>query len=706
MKTEIFASVFNKKMIKKYLYFFIPFCVAFYFLIYVQMGFGIMMPGNLGDARLNNYFLENIFQFLNGRSESLWSFGFWAPYQYLIGFSDNLFGASPLYLIPRFASAKSDTAFQIWFIASYFLNYGSAYYVFRRLGIGSLAASLGGLIFAFGLPTTSHMGHAQLSYRFCVPLSMYYLIEFFNKKKFSLISLSFLYLVWQFYCSVYIGFFLILLLFGAVIGYFFSMVCKSPSILKLRVKNIHSSFIDSSKKEKYIFLSSLILFALLLVILFYPYFMVVRLYGESRSWADISPMLPRLQSYLLNDSSYIWRLLNWKPFFSEFFVALPMRHEHQMFAGLMPIILGICGYHISRKEPPSFYSSVMGLSFLIPFILTLYVGGFSLWYFLYKLPLFSAIRAVARVELVLLFPIAYFSSVSIDYIFNRNGKIGKLFAVLLIAITIFELAYAELSLSPKEQWRSRILEKTTLISPEIPRDAILFFPQYTQYFDYIEAMLIYQNIGLKTLNGYSGGSPKSMTTIFGNDCGEVLERINGFIAYSGQINKNINSFVSRIVPTGFDNCSFLNQSINHTPTYIQREYKGSEINKIALRNTTSGSFGDYFYIDIEVINNGKNIIPAKSSIGKPLRIAWRLVDAKNGSKSDWIGRKNLNEDLLPGVASKLRIIFEKKSLDHNKYFEFTIVQEHVFWGHDIGLKLLRVDPATERNPLALVNKPL
>lgn len=41
----------------------------------VQLNFMTMMPGNIGDARLNNYFLENIYQFFAGCSESLWNLG-------------------------------------------------------------------------------------------------------------------------------------------------------------------------------------------------------------------------------------------------------------------------------------------------------------------------------------------------------------------------------------------------------------------------------------------------------------------------------------------------------------------------------------------------------------------------------------------------------------------------------------------------------
>jgi len=60
-------------------------CAAFLLFFFAiparQLGIGLesgipLMPGDVGDARLNNYFLENIFLFLQGGSESLLNMGF------------------------------------------------------------------------------------------------------------------------------------------------------------------------------------------------------------------------------------------------------------------------------------------------------------------------------------------------------------------------------------------------------------------------------------------------------------------------------------------------------------------------------------------------------------------------------------------------------------------------------------------------------
>ena len=84
---------------------------------------------------------------------------------------------------------------------------------------------------------------------------------------------------------------------------------------------------------------ALLMFALALLI--YPYLRVSQLYGAKREWAEIAPMLPRALSYFLSDWSYFWG-----PISSKLLPDVPMRHEHQMFIGFIPMLLGILGFLI------------------------------------------------------------------------------------------------------------------------------------------------------------------------------------------------------------------------------------------------------------------------------------------------------------------------------------------------------------------------
>jgi hypothetical protein len=168
------------------------------------------VPGDVGDARLVNYFLENVFLFLSGKSPSLWDLPFLWPYPLTLGLSENLFGAAVFYLLPRLLFDDPLTAFQIWFYVGYFVNFGSCYFVLRKLGLSTWGASAGALIFAFALPTSAHAGHAQLHYRFAIPLGILSLTQFLLSRGPKYLVGALGWLVVQLWVGIYSGFFLLL----------------------------------------------------------------------------------------------------------------------------------------------------------------------------------------------------------------------------------------------------------------------------------------------------------------------------------------------------------------------------------------------------------------------------------------------------------------------------------------------------------------
>jgi len=108
----------------------------------------------------------------------------------VLGFSDNLFGSSPVYILARLFTEETDTAFQLWFYFGYVVNFLSAYYALRRLKGSAWAATIGSVIFAFALPVTAHAGHAQLHYRFGIPLAILFLTKFYNSKAWHYLLIS------------------------------------------------------------------------------------------------------------------------------------------------------------------------------------------------------------------------------------------------------------------------------------------------------------------------------------------------------------------------------------------------------------------------------------------------------------------------------------------------------------------------------------
>ena len=551
------------------------FAITFFVVPFGQLAQLSMMPGDVGDARLNNYFLENIYQFIRGGSSSLVDLGFFYPFPWVLGFSDNLFGSSPVYIFARAITGQTDTAYQIWYLLGYFFNFVAAYYSLRRLELGELAATVGALIFAFALPVTVKSGHAQLHYRFGVPLSITMFVLFLTRKNWQYFVFSLAWMVWQLYCSIYIGFFLLLFLGAIFCIYTFNPYTCGMRNIKARIHEFAVRWRDMPSLTCHCLVAISAILVLLLVLLFYPYLKVNMLYRITRSLDEIATMLPRPQSYFLSDNSYLW---SWM---SRLFPNVPMRHEHQMFVGAIPMFLAIIGFFVGSKKTDKSFIALLGYGLILIIVLTLSVYDTSMWSFFAQLPLASAIRAVTRIVLVFLFPIAYLAAVTIERLIEsvtierliKSEGWGELFLVLmLIPLLILEFSATQAYVSSKEDWRGRLVADESAIPTVLPQRPVLFFAQSSGPFfaDELDAMWVSLRHGYPTLNGYSGNFPPGYTTDYGDDCAELPRRLISYLQFNGALEdtKAYRSLAERVVPIGFTNCDPAWSTSSPTSHYI------------------------------------------------------------------------------------------------------------------------------------------
>lgn len=659
------------------------FLLAFVLVPFRQLQGFAMMPGDIGDARLNNYFLENIFLFLSGKVDSLWQLPFFYPFPYVLGFSDNHFGSGLAYILPRIFGLEPDTSFQVWFLFAYAVNFSAAYYALRNLGGSIIAASIGGLIFAFSLPTTSHAAHAQLHYRFALPLAIVFFANFLSYKNWLNLLISGAWLVWQFYSGIYMGFFTFLLMAAM----FFSYIGNTIINKHIFFKDVFSEFCDGwiglSRRQKYLILSGVASLILLLMILFYPYLQVTHMYGARRSWSEIALMLPRMQSYLLSDASALWS----NPA-SSLFSSLPMRHEHQMFFGAMPIFLALLGLVFGRQEKNRANYALMSGMVFVTFFLTIYVGGYSLWYLLHKLPLASAIRAMTRMDQALLFPIAYFAVIAIDSLRKRIAWSYAVTIILVLSLIIFESAMTAMATSTKDSWRDRQKSLAHLVPSNLASDAILFVSQKSgPVIDDIDAMWLALGRGIKTLNGYSGLFPPSFRYDYGDDCSEIPRRIFAYLTFIGRTHDldAYRALMSRVVAVGFGSCNpaWLNALPNVTES--GRIYTSDEFRNLTLVSAKLIAHGDGKTIFLKVNNSSSEAFAARSLVYAPILISWRFLDEAKQPLSGWDSRKELPFDIPPkgfiDVSFGLKLI----TVQSAKFVQISLVQEQVFWWHDLGM---------------------
>jgi hypothetical protein len=526
------------------------FTTCFYFVPYLQLNHFSNLPGDLGDSRLNHYFLENIYLFFAGRSPSLVNLSFFYPFPFILGFSDNLFGSYPVYFFARLFAQHPEQAFGIWYAISYVVNYSSAYYVLRKLDLSNLACITGAIIFTFAFPVSAQTSHVQLAYRFAIPMAILGTLQFLRDHCWRSLLFSYIWLTWQFYCSIYLGFFLSLMVGAIYIVYGFRTF-----LFYKNFKDVIHSFLEGWQKletrNQTFFLCCLLVLILCLIALFYPYIKVSELYGAKRSLTEIAGMLPTLGSYILMEESWLWRFLG------SYVSAIPMRHEHQIFFGAISIALALIGliFGSTKRNGLAFPLLAGALIFLI--VLTLNIYGHSLWLYFADLPLASAIRAMTRISLVLLFPIAYLGAVAVDLI---PKKLTFVKYVLILGM-VFEFSTVRVNSSPSAEWREHFVTSTAKVPIDLPLSSILFFsqdPSQSIPNQELDAMWTALSMGLPTLNGYSGNIPAGFKQDYGMDCSEISRRLRAYLAFDRSTNPNedYQDLIKRVVPIGFVDCNF------------------------------------------------------------------------------------------------------------------------------------------------------
>lgn len=627
---------------------------AFYLIPYSQLDHFRMMPGDIGDARLVNYFLEHIHQYFTGSIESLWHPGFLSPFPFVLGFSESLFGSFPVYEIARLWTTETDTAFQIWFLAAYPINYLAAYLAFRRLGCSPVSASIGASIFAFSLPVTSHIGHPQLLYRFGLPMAIALYISFLQNKNWWHLLFSGFWLVWQYYCSIYIGFFASLLLAAVSVAFFIPH-------LQNRKKTKTGESINFISHAKALPTSSILtigfglIFLLLAMIwLFYPYLKVTELYGAKRSTAEIATMLPRIQSYFTANASLIWNQV------SQYYPEIPMQHEHQMFVGAVPLALAFFGLLGRKALTSNSAHPLMFWSFIGSFVLTLSVFGYSLWIPLTNLPLVSAIRAVTRLDLALLFPIAYFSAVAIEKFNAQKKPIYLLAFAALTLLLIGEMSATKPYISTKAEWRERLVLKQQELPEKLPSNTILFFsqPRGPWYADELDSMWIALQKNVSTLNGYSGFLPPGYSAQFATNCAELPRRIISYLKFSNNENnpEAYYDLANRITPIGFNHCP---DHWRLPRTKSQTQYTTDQIKAISISLIDKVRKNNQWIVTIEIKNSSKQFLASDSSVDKPFRLMWRFVDSHAQPVNRWQARKALPHDLPPKSTITMDLLVDQ-----------------------------------------------
>lgn len=665
------------------------------------------MPGDLGDARFNNYILENIYLYSTGKVDSLVNQHFYAPFPLVGAFSDNLIGAFPFYFLPRIIGFEPDTSYQLWFIASYLVNYIACYYVNRKFGLDVYGSSLGALTFTFALPVSSQIGHAQLLYRFGVPLCIYYLIKFYEYPDLKKVLLINTFLLWQFYCSIYIGFFsLLFIILISIVFVIKKYMFKIFPFLNSEASNETLIAINKGDIQNNWLYYLCVLICLstqiwLFYILFKPYIDVVNFYKFKREWVEISFLLPRLKSYMLSDISWIWHDT------SASLQDIPLRHEHQLFIGLFPILCMlfiVFSPNSIVKKTQKTYADLLIWPTIILFVFSLFRDGDSLWHYLIWLPLFSSIRAVTRIILVLLLPVSILVATSISN-FRENILRANLFVYLFTFGLIAEFSAVGPTISGnsegfttyKKEWRERIERLEKRLAFLEPSKPLLFVAQTNdeEYWKHeLDVMIYAQRKLIFTMNGYSGNHPPYTNIEYGNDCREIYRRITSYLILVGQADNDMlyKAIARSIQPIDFVGCDNDWQNIRFS-SVTSKVYSADSFRNLSIIDAHLVMRNESYYVDMKIKNNSNEDFAAISIADAQIRIGWRYVYPR-ASVPDFDLRMDIPENIKSHEIINVTLKVDRKDMNKNAYMEIAMVQENAFWSYNLGIPTTTVNLQT------------
>jgi hypothetical protein len=530
-------------------------------ILFLALGIGLVlhpyasgreMPGDLQDARfilsLLEFFYRTLIAALHGQPANFLDAPFFYPWPRVTNFSETFWGDAEVYALARALGLGSLASFQAWFVAGFALTYVAAFVSFRGLGLRTWGAAAGGFLFTFSLPMTAQFAHAQLVYRLWVPPAVLAFDRFLTRRSLRAGAACVLFLALQLAASIYLGLFLCLLLASYVVA-----LCL---IARNRLAPPRWAAFRSAGAAELVTTGILLAAGLvLLAIVEIPYFDVQSMYGFTRSWDDVVGMLPRPGSYLLSGSSELWPNLSAR-------FPYPLVWEHQLFPGLSAIIPLAWFLLSKRARTRQRLAAPMIAAVGILFAITIDLSGYTLYRLLiYPIRGFSSIRAVSRIILVMMLPLAALIGMLIDDLAATRTHIlpRRLLAVALFVFLVAECSFISSQGAPTpDAWRERLEALEARLPKKLPPHAALAIaeietPGVNPWLTAIDASVAAATLGIHTLNGYSGNYPPTWRTMRTcRDVGDNIKAGRHFLAEYGLPVPDIAPF--QIVLVGFAAC--------------------------------------------------------------------------------------------------------------------------------------------------------
>jgi hypothetical protein len=464
-----------------------------------------MLPTDPGDPRLNNYLLEHSWQWLSYGSHApeFWNPSMGHPTPNVLAYGDVMVAFGPLYWIWRLCGFSPSTSYQLWLLSVASLNFGLFFLFLRRFfRFDGFAAPFGAFVFAFGLPRTAQIGHAQLFpqiyvvgalWAFCILLRG--APEDRGPVQRRAIAILFACLTAQFYGGFYMGYFLALILAITIPWALVSRPLRQVLVELLRTQwpalglcAVVSALAVAPLAQHYITAAGQI---------------------DARDSSVFLQMSPRLESYLyVSRWSWIYGWVSDTPPFAS----LPAKEEQALGFGLLTTTTLIFALVRSRRSFAVRMTLLVALTVLVP--LTVFPGDHGLSSIVHRaVPGMNAIRAVSRIGIFLLLP----ASVAVAWLVQRRRAGTRGWITVGLALLCCAEQGVDLPVFDKIA-RERAVER--IVAAIDPAAKAFFYASaarpYIASFAQVDAMLAQQSSGVPTINMYSGNPPRGFHDLYRN----------------------------------------------------------------------------------------------------------------------------------------------------------------------------------------------
>lgn len=475
------------------------------------------IPGDLGDARFNNYILEHGYQYLTGKIDSYWQGQFMYPYHNVIALSDNLLGTVPIYSLFRSIGIDRETSFQYWFVALFALNYIFCYWALKKWSGHTILSAVGAYIYAFGLYNHGEIFHAQVFPRFIAPMVFYWSWKFIKEKESKFLMYSLLGLIYQFYCGVYLGFLLLYVLMFFLIAY----------LIVYRDQDLFKQY--SSRKIIFNHLGIVLVAVIVFLPLIIPYYEVSKITGV-RSFDAAFNSIPRIQSYFFTSPASV----TWSFLYPLSAYSFPDWWNHFLFTGILAwtgvVLFPFVLLSKETTKPNKRFVGFVFIGFTLSFIFCLNINGFTFYKLIYQIPGFSSMRSLDRIiNTQVIFLILLFV-----FVFKSISSVSSKFRVLVLFLPLLVIIDNLIEPEPhksffksdaqnevnfvKEKIKSNLKNNIKAVA-YIPIDLILAENDRRgneAVSQTLSTMIACQELNVICVNGYSGFNPGNFEQFFLN----------------------------------------------------------------------------------------------------------------------------------------------------------------------------------------------